>query len=309
MSRVNRRWLPLNALRAFDAVAQRMSFTAGAQALNVSQSAVSRHIISLEELIGHKLFDRSGGRLVLTGAGEALLPDVAKALDRLEQAMNAVCTTVPSSRPIRIHIPPSLLHEVALPMLRDFHAEHPGIRIDVSSSHVIGLPTTETDMAIVFDRPSVDDLVTDLLWRVRVAPACSPATAALAEGRSLADFLGEQELLHVKLDNEPRGLLWSLYARQCRIDLDADRGLSFDTALLAVRYAMAARGVVLADIDMWSTHIAAGDLVIPYDNVIEDGFGYYLKLRAEDLADPAISQFRSWLIARFAHAQGLGVID
>jgi LysR family glycine cleavage system transcriptional activator len=47
-------------LRAFDAVGQRLSFTAGAQALNVSQSAVSRHIISLEELLGQKLFDRSG---------------------------------------------------------------------------------------------------------------------------------------------------------------------------------------------------------------------------------------------------------
>ncbi len=43
---INRRWLPLNALRAFDAVGQRMSFTAGGQDLDVSQSAVSRHVIS-----------------------------------------------------------------------------------------------------------------------------------------------------------------------------------------------------------------------------------------------------------------------
>ena len=62
---INRRWLPLNALRAFDAVGQHLSFTAGAGALNVSQSAVSRHVISLEELIGQKLLDRSGARLRL----------------------------------------------------------------------------------------------------------------------------------------------------------------------------------------------------------------------------------------------------
>jgi LysR family glycine cleavage system transcriptional activator len=301
-STVNRRWLPLNALRAFDAVGQRLSFTAGAQALNVSQSAVSRHVISLEELLGHKLFDRSGQTLVLTAAGKALLPEVSKSFDRLEQTMNAICANPNASRPIRIHIPPSLLHQVVMPMIQAFHAEHPDIRIDISSSGVTGLPSNETDMAIVFDRPNIDDRVTDLLWMVRVAPVCSPQTAAAHAGKPLAQFLADNDLLHVKLDGEPRGLLWSIFARQCRIDLDVDRGLAFDTALLAVGYAMNA-GVALTDIDMFAPEIAAGRLVVPHDCVIDDGFGYYLKLRPEDLADPTISLVRSWLIARFAARQ------
>ncbi len=290
----------MNALRAFDAVGQRLSFTAGAQALNVSQSAVSRHVIGLEEQLGRKLFDRQGSRLVLTTAGEALLLEVSKSFDRLEQTMNAICENASASRPIRIHIPPSLLHQIALPMIQDFHAEHPDIRIDISSSHVTGLPRDETDMAIVFDLPNVDDRITDFLWMVRVAPVCSPATAALHVGKTLPQFLADNHLLHVKLENEPRGMLWNLYARQCRIDLDVDRDLAFDTALLAVSYAMAADGVALADIDMFAPELADGRLVMPYNNIIEDGFGYYLKLRPEDLSDPAISLFRSWLIARFA---------
>ncbi len=293
----------MNALRAFDAVGQRLSFTAGAQALHVSQSAVSRHIISLEELLGRKLFDRSGPRLVLTAAGEALLPEVMTSFDRIEKTIAALSDNAPHTRPIRIHIPPSFLHQIALPLIREFHAEHPDIRIDISSAHVTGLPATETDMAIVFDVPNVDDRVTDLLWMVRVAPVCAPATAARAEGKSLPEFLADNPLLHVKLDGEPRGLLWGIYARQCRIALDVDRGLAFDTALLAVSYAMAADGVALADVDMFAAEIADGRLVMPYDSVIEDGFGYYLKLRPEDLSDPAIALFRSWLIARFAARQ------
>ena len=277
-----------------------MSFTAGAQALNVSQSAVSRHIISLEELLGRKLFDRSGPRLVLTPAGEALLPEVSKSFDRIEQTMNAISGDASGSRPIRVHMPPSLLHQVALPMIHDFHAEHPDIRIDISSSHVTGLPTTETDMAIVFDLPNVDDRVTDFLWMVRVAPVCSPQTAARHEGKTLEQFLADNHLLHVKLENEPRGLLWGRYARQCRLTIDVDRDLAFDTALLAVSTAIAGDGVALADIDMFAPELADGRLVMPYPTVIEDGFGYYLKLRPEDLSDPAISLFRSWLIARFA---------
>jgi LysR family glycine cleavage system transcriptional activator len=38
---------------------------------------------------------------------------------------------------------------------------------------------------------------------------------------------------------------------------------------------------------------------MPFDAQLEDGYGYYLKLHADDLSDPAISVFRSWLIARF----------
>ena len=300
--------MPLNALRAFDAVGLRLSFTAGAEALNVSQSAVSRHIISLEELIGRKLFDRSGARLVLTPEGEALLPEVTVAFDRIEARMNSICRADSSSRPIRIHVPPSLLQHVVLPMIRDFHAEHADIKIDVSSTHVTGLPSNIIDMGIVFDRPNVDDRVTDLLWTVRVAPACSPQTAAQNEGKPLGRFLADNDLLHVMLDGEPRGLLWSHYARQMGGSLDADRGIAFDTLSLAVAYAMSADGIVLADIDMFADELADGRLVMPYDAVVEDGFGYYLKLRAEDLSDPAISLFRSWLINRFvernAHRPG-----
>lgn len=306
-SPVNRRWLPLNALRAFDAVGQRLSFTAGAQALNVSQSAVSRHVISLEELLGHKLFDRSGQALVLTAAGRALLPEVGKAFDRLEQTMNAISANPDTSRPIRLHIPPSLLQQVVMPMIQAFHAEHPAIRIDISSSAAVGLPSGETDMAIVFDRPNIDDRVTDLLWMVRVAPVCSPQVAERNAGKSLEQFLADNPLLHVKLEGQPRGLLWSTFARQCRIDLDVERGLAFDANALAVGYAMYSDGVALADINMFAPEIAAGRLVVPYDAVINDGFGYYLKLRADDLADPTISLVRSWLIAQFAARQGAPV--
>ena len=133
----------------------------------------------------------------------------------------------------------------------------------------------------------------------RVAPVCSPRIAGQAGGRTLEQFLAENQLLHVKLEHEQRGYLWNIYARQCRIVLDTDRDLSFDTGLLAVTYAMSAGGVALGDIDMFAVELAAGRLVMPYDTVCEDGFGYYLKTLPEDLADPVIGLLRSWLISRF----------
>lgn len=297
---INRRWLPLNALRAFDAVGQHLSFTGGAAALSVSQSAMSRHVIGLEELLGKQLFDRDTPKLTLTAAGEELLPVVSKCFDRLETTMNGIRDDSRANRALRIHIPPSLLQQLALPMLRDFHVEYPDIRIDISSANVIGLPATNLDMAIVFDRPNVDDRITDLLWSVRVAPLCSPQTAKQSAGKSLAEFLTSQELLHVKLHDEPRDLLWLTFARQCGVDLATESGLAFDTAIAAAQYAMTADGVFLADFDMFAQEIADGRLIMPYATTADDGYGYYLKLHADDLADPAIAVFRSWLIGRFS---------
>ncbi len=291
--------MPLNALRAFEAVGQNLSFTGGASALSVSQSAMSRHVGGLEELLGKQLFLRDASRLSLTAAGEELLPVVSKCLDRIEQTMNSIRDDEVTGRSLRLHVPPSLLQQLFLPMLRDFHVEHPDLRLDVSSAHVTGLPSTDFDMAIVYDRPNVDDRITDLLWMVRVAPLCSPATAASSQGKSLEAFLKSEELLHLKLNGEPRDLLWMAYLRQSQLAVATHGGLAFDTTIAVAQYAMAANGVFLGDIDMFAQEIGDGRLVMPYDAVIEDGYGYYLKLHADDLADPAISMLRSWLISRF----------
>ncbi len=296
---INRPWLPLNALRAFDAVGQNLSFTAGAQALHVSQSALSRHVISLEELLGKKLLERRPQQLVLTEAGAMLLPVVRKCFDRLEQALNTIRDGEPSGRTLRVHMPPSLFNHLALPLLRDFRKEFPDILIDVSSAHVTGLPPTELDIAVVYDRPNVDDTITDLLWMVRVTPVCAPEIAEAAAGLTLAAFIAANELLHVKLDGQPRGLLWTNFLRQCGVADGGEKGLAFDTALSAVQYAMAGGGVALADVDMFADELRDGRLAAPFQQVFEEGYGYYLKIHAEDLADPVVSIFRSWLIGRF----------
>ena len=114
---------------------------------------------------------------MLTPEGAALLPVVQKAFDRLEQTLNTIKDGEKAGRTLRVHMPPSLLNQMALPMLQDFRREFPDVQIDVSSSHVTGLPAHELDVAVVYDRPNVDDRVTDLLWMVRTTPVCSPEVA------------------------------------------------------------------------------------------------------------------------------------
>ncbi|MEH3118210.1 MAG: LysR substrate-binding domain-containing protein [Methylorubrum populi] len=306
---IDRRWLPLNALRAFESVAKNLSFTAGAQALHVTQSALSRHVASLEVLLECKLVERRPHGLVLTAAGAMLLPVVTKSFDRLQDTMNEILRDGSGlTRTLRVHMPPSFLQHMAIPMLRDFRREFPNIPIDVSSSSVIGVPTRDLDIAVIYDRPRQGDAIRDLLWTVQVTPLCAPEVAQDAEGLDLAAFLAANELLHVRIDGQPRGVIWDAFAAQAGIGLNTERGLAFDTSSLAIQYAQSGSGVVLGDTRMFADLIASGQLAQPYDVVCEDGHGYYLTFHPEDVTEPGVTLFRTWMIERFAGFQkGSGI--
>ncbi len=298
----DRRWLPLNALRAFDAVGRHLSFTAAAQALNVSQSAVSRHVIGLEELLGHALFERRPQALALTKAGVALLPIVRGSFDKIEQALNDVVRGGGGLRTLRLQLPPSFAQKLALPILQGFRKDFPDIFVDFSSLGCTGVPRMETDVAVIYDRLKSGVAVSDLLWMSRVTPGCSPHLAAAQADKPLAQFVADNELLHVKLDGESPGMIWDAFSRHFDLGVQTSRGLAFDTAALAAQYAASGEGVALLDVDLFAQDIASGVIATPFAETFEDGYGYFLNLAAEDLADPVISVFRAWMIRNFARA-------
>src|SRR5216683_4123748 len=78
-----RRLPPLNALKAFEAVARSNSVTRAAEELSVTQGAVSQQVKSLEATLGVKLFNRERQRLVITEAGRQYLAVVRDAFDRI----------------------------------------------------------------------------------------------------------------------------------------------------------------------------------------------------------------------------------
>ena len=79
--------IPLNALRTFEAVASRLSFARGAEALNVTPAAVSSQIRLLEQRLNQSLFHRHGRQISLTEAGRKLLPGVQRGLAELNHAV------------------------------------------------------------------------------------------------------------------------------------------------------------------------------------------------------------------------------
>jgi DNA-binding transcriptional LysR family regulator len=300
-SSIGRRWLPLNALRAFEGVAKHGSFTVAANTLLISQSALSRHVIALETLIGAQLFERRPHALVLTQAGQHLLPAVIKSFDRLEYALDDIRNEgTPTQRTLRVQMPPSFAVQLAVPILRDFRRASAEVEIDLVSPYGVGPPLNEVDVAVIYSKPAVTHMIADLLWPVRLSLLCHPALAARHAGRDLASFLADNELIHVRLADLPRHHLWAQFLRQAHISsVNFERGLVFDTASLAVQYALSGEGVALVDEQLFGDELRSGRLVKPFDATLDDGYGYYLITHPEALSDAAIALFRSWLIERF----------
>jgi DNA-binding transcriptional LysR family regulator len=312
--RIDRRWLPLNALRAFEAVAKHGSFTAAANALLISQSALSRHVISLEKLLATSLFERRPHALQLTKAGEHLLPAVTKSLDRLEFALDDIRNEgAPRQRTLRVQMPPSFAMHVAVPILREFRRANAELQIDLVSPYDVGPAQTDVDVAVVYSKPTVTNLVTDLLWPERLGILCHPDIAKRHAGLELGAFIAANELIHVRLVDLPRHHLWSQFALQSNLGLaNVERGLVFDTAFLAVQYARSGEGLALVDLELFADEITSGRLVRPFAAAVDGGYGYYLTIHPEALADTAVALFRSWLIERFGSVRqpddaGLGL--
>ena len=304
MSSFDRRWLPLNALRAFEAVASRLSFTAGAHALRVSQSALSRHVIGLEELLGppppgappaRPHADRGGRRPAARGRPA---PSTAS-----RTCSTASCATRrPAPRTLRVHMPPSFLQQLGLPIVQDFRREFPEILVDVSTSYGTGLPARDLDVAVVYDRPQVSDnrsrpvvdgarhagvRARDCGARRRAGPRGVPARQRAA-ARQAGGAAARRALGRLRPAVRPQPRHWP----RRRIRYVGDRG-----AVRHVRH----RGGLLPTVDMFAREIGGGQAWRRrFPAVLEDGYGYYLTLHPESLADPAVATFRSWMIARFA---------
>jgi DNA-binding transcriptional LysR family regulator len=116
----------LEAVRTFVAVADAGQFSAAADALGLTQQAVSRRVAALERDLGVPLFERTARGARLTVDGQAFLP---RARDLLEAAERALAAVAPGRRPLRVDVIGRRIAPAGL--LRDFHRAHPQTELDV----------------------------------------------------------------------------------------------------------------------------------------------------------------------------------
>src|SRR5579863_9089664 len=166
--------LPLAALRVFEAVATRLSFSAAADALNVTPAAVSQQIKALEAYIQVPLFRRNGRRVELTDEGAELLPAVRAGLEKLESAMQQI-KHHRRAGPLQVTTIASFLQIWLLPRIRSFRRKHPNVELRFHTSRdLVDFSRTTNHVAIRFGRGDYANLHSEKILDDWLVPVASP---------------------------------------------------------------------------------------------------------------------------------------
>jgi LysR family transcriptional regulator, glycine cleavage system transcriptional activator len=283
---------PLPWLRAFEVAARHLSFTAAAQELALSQAAVSKQVKLLEFKLGEPLFRRLPRSLQLTRTGEAFLPKVQDAFERLAAGAGEVFGQKRKDI-LTVRCAVGFAVNWLAPRLPDFMARYPELPLRLISS-----VWNEEDSAAAFDidirygNGKWPGVRSERLTHEVLHPVCSPAYIESKNLRSPADLL-EHCLIHVLGYREG----WALWLKQAGLRRQlVTPGLQVDNSLMAFRLAAAGAGVALARSSMLPADLAAANLAIPLELGVPVEEGFFLITRDKALNLHQVQLFRHWLL-------------
>lgn len=302
---------PLNALRAFEAVARHRSFRKAAEELHVTPAAVTHQIKALEEQLGVELFKRLPGGVELTPATTATLPVLKRAFELIALSVNEL-RNYGRTPQLTVRATPTFASRWMMPRLHTFLAAHEGIDVRVLASgnvlNAAGATTTagtpiEADIDIRFSNGRPEGEHVDLLFTVGIVPMCHPRL--LKSGpwplKTPAD-LAHHSLLHGDMHIADRARsAWSLWLRHAGVTtVDPRRGLQFDHPTLALDAAADGLGVTLATPLFAKSELERGDVVVAFPVSITLDRAYYAITSSASSKRPEVLAFRQWLLEEAA---------
>ncbi|GAB2470405.1 transcriptional regulator GcvA [Comamonas humi] len=283
---------PLKALRAFEAAARHASFTAAAEELSITHSAVSQQIRILEDYLGHALFAREARGVVLLPHARAYFLEVQASLDRISSATLAA-RSPGAQRVLRVCTSPSLAMKWLIPRLAGFQALAPGVEVQLST---LGRPFIEradagSDVVVrrtPMQRPGhtcvrcLDDYL---------LPVASPRFIQKNRIQTAADCLGHP-LLQVRgsMDAWPRW--FGLAGLEVPSQLP---GPVFDHQFLCLQAATNDLGLAMAPRCLLEEDIQAGRLRPLFEGPRLPSLGIYAMYRTETPVAALARQFVDWL--------------
>ncbi len=288
---------PLNWLRAFEAAARHLSFTNAAHELNLTQAAISKQVKLLELHLRQQLFVRLPRSLALTKSGEAYVPKVKDAFDRLSLGTQEVFGRQRGSV-ITVRCAVSFAVNWLAPRLPGFMAKHPKARIRlVSSVWGDNDDANQFDLDIQYGTGNWRNADCYRLTHETLLPLCAPVLRSAL--RTPAD-LKQHNLLHVIGYQDG----WATWLSAAGIsDIDPGGGLQCDTSLFAFEVAAYGGGVALGRSSLIGTEIQSGRLVAPFELAVPVDEAFYLITPAHGVLSLDASLFVDWLVTQ-ANQQG-----
>nr|WP_299403179.1 LysR family transcriptional regulator [uncultured Roseobacter sp.] len=280
---------PLNWLRAFEASARNLSFTGAARDLNMTQSAVSQQIKSLEAFLGRPLFHRRTRALELTQTGISYLPVVRDAFRTLAHGTRALTRKEGDVLQVQSNLS-FAIHWLA-PRLIDFRRKHPEVQINIETELWEPREMAEgADVEIRFSLRPSDRVHAELLLTDHYYPVCAPGYPVTL------DTLAAQPLY----DCSNMMGTWAVWAEEQGLRWPDPPVTYATTYSVPLSVAMTGGGMALGHDAIAQGPIKAGHLIAPFAHRAEMQEAYYLILspRAQEMS--AADAFTSWLRAEIA---------
>jgi DNA-binding transcriptional LysR family regulator len=195
----------LKGIDVFVATADAGSFTAAAQRLNLTNSAVGKAVARLEGRLNARLFERTTRSLKMTEAGEAFYQVCMRVLLELETAEQVLATqTLQPSGRLRIDVPATFGRSKVLPLLLSFAAQYPAVQPHVSfTDRFVDVLNEGIDVAVRIGGPDVwpDGLGHSFLCREQLVFCAAPAyLSRRGVPATVADLFGHDAVLYGSAD-------------------------------------------------------------------------------------------------------------
>ena len=284
----------IDLIRGFVAVGRRMSITLAAEDLCVTQSAVSRQVRALEDILGVKLLTRGHRRIAFTAEGDRLFRRANGAVQQLQDAVGAVRVSG-VRQPVTITCSYGVAGLWLLPRLRSFQLEHPGVDVRIAASNLVeDLRGEGIDLAIRYCARESAPETAEQLFDETVTPVAHPALGL--DALDSPSVIEQQFLLEYDGTHFP-WLQWQEWLTSQGWDRVKPKGtLRFNQYDQVIRAAIAAQGIALGRLKLVRPMLADGRLKVltaPRAGPSQS-YGYWL-IKAKTKPRPDVITTAHWI--------------
>lgn len=228
--------MEIRQLRAFVAISESGTFTAGAQRVHITQAAISMQIRQLENELGAKLFVRAPRRVILTEAGEHLLQRARLILREHDAAQHEIAELAGAKKGrLRIGSSSANVATETLPaLLRELHKQHSQAEVTVGSGTsealVQQILAGELDLAFVSMPVEAHGIQTERLAHDQLIAIASPRHRLAKQRTVSADTLAGEKLILGERGGNTRRLIDQFFS-QAGVTLNVSMELSRQAAI------------------------------------------------------------------------------
>lgn len=287
-----RRLPNLKALRVLVEVADSGSFTAAAERLGVTQSAVSKQIAALEAELGSALFERHHRRVEITAFGAEIAHVAGSTFERMADGLSGVSRDRP--RQLRLVGDADFLALWLNARLSRFEAAHPEIRLNlVAQVGLNQLPAGDYDIALIWGEGLWSGCVFEPILNNHMFPVAAPDYPARTGRSHMPELteLRERDLIH-----DQTRLWWAAILRSVGGQAPgADAGRLYNLSSLCLDAAARGDGVTIGDEVSTRGYLDSGRLVCPWAVRMPSHHAYYLVRHANVPESDEVAAFRAWL--------------